>query len=195
MNEHLTPTNHVLATAELRATKPSRHDFALRQRQPITVVLDGVQSHYNQGAFFRLCDAFLVQRLVICGAAVTLHNRRFVQAAAGTHRWVPWELASDARSVVGLLRQAGHWIVALELSARSVTSEVLQPRFPAVLVMGGEASGVSQNVLDLADQTVAIPMLGMANSLNVATAGAILLHQMAGHLPSRADAAGVLSPL
>jgi len=195
MSEDGTETDHVLATSELRLTKPSRQDFAVSQRHPITVVLDGVQGHYNQGAFFRLCDAFLVQRLIICGAAVTLHNRRFVQAAAGTHRWVPWEIATDAHQVIHLLRQHGQWIVALELTARSITPAALQPRFPAVVVIGGESSGVAQNILDLADQAVAIPMLGMANSLNVATAGAILLHQITGHLTIQTDKRGALSPL
>ena len=186
MGEDSTETNHVLATSALRVPKLSRHDFVKSPRHPITVVLDGVQSHYNQGALFRLCDAFLVQRLIICGATVTPHNRRFTQAAAGTHHWVPWEIATDTRQAIHLLRQSGHWIVALELT-QSVTPAELRPRFPAVVVIGGEAGGVAQNVLSLADQTIAIPMLGMANSLNVATAGAILLHQMTGHLVSRVD--------
>ena len=50
------------------------------------------------------------------------------------------------------------------------------PVFPASLVLGGERSGVSSDVVEAADATVAIPMLGMANSLNVATAAAILLY-------------------
>lgn len=196
MSEDKTETDHVLVTQELRVTKPSRHDFALSQRHPITVVLDGVQGHYNQGALFRLCDAFLVHRLIICGATVTLHNRRFVQAAAGTHRWVPWEIAIDASQIIHSLRQAGHWIVASELTVRSITPAELRPRFPAVVVLGGEVSGVSQVVLDLSDEAVAIPMLGMANSLNVATAGAILLHQMTGHLVGQVgDQANVSSPV
>ena len=53
-------------------------------------MLDGVTQNYNIGAIFRLCDAFLVQELVICGAKVELHKRRLVQAAQGTQHWVPW---------------------------------------------------------------------------------------------------------
>ncbi len=53
------------------------------------------------------------------------------------------------------------------------------PRFPATLVLGGERSGVSPGVIEAADVVVAIPMLGMANSLNVATAAAILLYWLA----------------
>jgi tRNA G18 (ribose-2'-O)-methylase SpoU len=177
--------NHVLGTAELRRSKPERATFAARARNPITVVLDGVTGHYNIGAFFRLCDAFLVERLVICGSAVRLRNRKLVQAAAGTVRWVPWQQQTDAASFVRRAKAGGRFVVVVELTAESVSPQALRPRFPAVLVLGSESSGVSREVLECADQAVAIPMLGMANSLNVATAGAIMLHEL-----SRCDKPG-----
>ena len=75
-------------------------------------------------------------------------------------------------------KAAGHWIAVVELTSESVSPEALQPRCPAVLVLGGERDGVSDAVLACADQAVAIPMLGMANSLNVSTAAAIVLHDL-----------------
>jgi tRNA G18 (ribose-2'-O)-methylase SpoU len=170
--------DHVLVTAELRVSKPDRATFAARRRNKVTVVLDGVTGHYNIGAMFRLCDAFLVERLVICGSVVALRNRRFVQAAAGTERWVPWQEEADAAAFVRSAKTAGDWVVVVELTAGSVCPAALQPHFPAILVLGSERSGVSPEVLGCADQAVAIPMLGMANSLNVATAGAIVLHEL-----------------
>jgi tRNA G18 (ribose-2'-O)-methylase SpoU len=79
-----------LTTSDLRRAKATRDEFLLRPRRPITVVLDCVTPNYNIGAIFRLCDAFLVQKLVVCGAKVELHKRKLVQAAQGTQRWVPW---------------------------------------------------------------------------------------------------------
>ena len=73
-----------LTTPELRRTKATRDQFLLRPRRPITVVLDGVTHNYNIGAVFRLCDAFLVQELLICGTKADLRKRRLVQAAQGT---------------------------------------------------------------------------------------------------------------
>ena len=70
----------------------------------------------------------------------------------------------------------------VELTADSVSVAAMQPRFPAVLVLGNEHSGISPGVLARADQAIAIPMLGMANSLNVATACAIVLHALAQQL-------------
>jgi tRNA G18 (ribose-2'-O)-methylase SpoU len=179
--------DRVLSTPDLRQSKLSRADFANHARNPITVVLDGVRGNYNLGAVFRLCDAFLAERLIICGkeAPAMLRKRKLVQAAKGAQRWVPWQEEPDAAVVVRNAKAAGSWIAVVELTAESVPVMAMQPRYPAVLVLGGELSGVSQDVLACADQAVAIPMLGMANSLNVAAAGAIVLHELVRRLDPR----------
>jgi len=69
-----TNMRRALTTPELRRTEPARDEFLTQPRRPITVVLDGVTQNYNIGAIFRLCDAFLVQQLVICGTKVDLHK-------------------------------------------------------------------------------------------------------------------------
>jgi tRNA G18 (ribose-2'-O)-methylase SpoU len=175
------PQDRVLTKPELRESKPGRGDFAGQARNPITVVLDRVDGLYNIGALFRLCDALLVERLIICGeesVPALLRKRKLVQAAMGTHRWVPWQQEKDAVEVVRAAKAAGAWIAAAELTVESVPVTAMRPRFPALLVLGNERSGVSEGVLAYADQAVAIPMLGLANSLNVATAAAIVLYEM-----------------
>jgi tRNA G18 (ribose-2'-O)-methylase SpoU len=167
-----------LTTSELRRTKPSREEFLTQPRRPITVVLDGVTQNYNIGAIFRLCDAFLVQQLVICGTRVDLHKRRLVQAAQGTQHWVPWTERQHASDAVAEAKTLGAWIVIAEQTTASVRPEQLVVKFPACLVLGSEHSGVSPEAIEAADTVVAIPMLGMANSLNVATAAAILLYRL-----------------
>jgi tRNA G18 (ribose-2'-O)-methylase SpoU len=171
-------TMHVLKTAEIRSDRPDRVAFRAVDRLPVQVVLDSVQRAYNLGAIFRLCDAMLVERLIVCGAPVDCRNRRFLQAAQGAHRWVPWELADDTALAVTALKRQGSRIVVADLAIGSVPPERFEPAFPLCLVVGGEAGGVSQAVLDLADATVAVPMLGMVNSLNVATATAVVLYYL-----------------
>jgi tRNA G18 (ribose-2'-O)-methylase SpoU len=173
-------TNHILSKPELRQAKSGRAEFAAKVRNPITVILDGVSGLYNIGAMFRLCDAFLVERLIICGepTQALLRKRKLVKAAMGTQRWVPWQEAPDAATVVHAAKAAGHWIAVVELTAESVSPAAMSPRYPAVLMLGNEQSGVSPEVLACADQAIAIPMQGMANSLNVTTAAAIVLHEM-----------------
>ncbi len=165
-----------LTTPELRRTKPTRDAFLARPRRPITVVLDGVTQNYNIGAIFRLCDAFLVQQLVICGRKLELHKRRLVQAAQGTQHWVPWTEYQHASEAVADAKGRGAWVVVAEQTTGSVRPEQLVPVFPATLVLGGERNGVSSEVVQSSDAAVAVPMLGMANSLNVATGAAILLY-------------------
>jgi tRNA(Leu) C34 or U34 (ribose-2'-O)-methylase TrmL len=130
-----------LTTSDLRAAKATRDEFLLRPRRPITVVLDGVTQNYNTGAIFRLCDAFLVQELVVCGAKVELHKRKLVQAAQGIQRRVPWSERPHAREVVADAKARGAWVAVAERTTASVRPERVVPVFPAVLVLGGERSG------------------------------------------------------
>lgn len=109
-----------LTTSELRRTKIDRHEFLLRPRRPITVVLDGVTQNYNIGAIFRLCDAFLVQQLVICGAKVNLHKRKLVQAAQGTQHWVPWSERRYASETIAEAKVRGAWVIVAEQTTASV---------------------------------------------------------------------------
>lgn len=178
----------VLTKPQLRASKPSRGDFLDQPRRPIRVVLDGVTGSYNVGAIFRLCDAMVVERLIICGASFELRKRKLTQAAQGAQNWVPWTHVTTVDQSVAEARQDGYQIVAVELTSTSMRPEQLVPRFPLCLVIGGERSGVSSSVVEKADATIAIPMHGMSNSLNLATAAAIVLYEVSKHLRVDADA-------
>lgn len=180
----------VFSKAELRQSKPDRNAFSQVSRLPIMVVLDGVRQAYNIGAMFRLCDALLAERLVICGSDFQLRKRRLTQAAQGTQYWTPWSHEASAEQVVRDAKAAGYQIVAVELAAGSVPPEQLVAKFPVCLVLGGEHDGVSQEVLNLADAVVEIPMRGMANSINVSTAAAIVLYRISG----QAEAAAAKAP-
>jgi tRNA (guanosine-2'-O-)-methyltransferase len=170
------PRHLVSPTAELRRSKCDRDAFAAKPRLPIMVVLDRVTQAYNIGAIFRLCDAMLAERLVITGAQVDLRKRNLGQAACGTQFWTPWTQENSAVKAVIRAKADGYQIAAVELASNSVRPETFTPKFPLCLVLGGEFGGVSQEVLDLADAVIEIPMRGMANSINVSTAAAIVLY-------------------
>ena len=117
---------------------------------------------------------------------MNLHKRRLVQAAQGTQHWVPWTDRQHAADAVAEAKTLGAWVVVAEQTTASVRPEHLVPRFPACLVLGGERNGVSPEAIEAADAAVAIPMLGMANSLNVATAAAILLYWLSARFEGAA---------
>ena len=110
-----------LTTSDLRRTKATREEFLSRPRRPITVVLDGVSQNYNIGAIFRLCDAFLVQQLVICGTKVELHKRKLIQAAQGTQHWVRWSERQDAVEAIAEAKARGAWVVLAEQTTTAFT--------------------------------------------------------------------------
>lgn len=180
------PRHLITPTAELRRSKCDRAAFGAKPRLPIRLVLDRVTQAYNIGAMFRLCDAMLAERLVITGTDVDLTKRNLGQAACGTQNWTPWTQESSAVEAVLRARDDGYQIAVVELASNSVRLEAFAPKFPVCLVLGGEFDGVSQHVVDLADAVIEIPMRGMANSINVSTAAAIVLYE----LSRRAEAAG-----
>jgi tRNA (guanosine-2'-O-)-methyltransferase len=165
-----------LSTSEFRKPNLDRDAFLKRPRAPITVVLDRVKGARNIGSIFRLADAVLADRVLICGPKVDVRKRKLGEAAAGTQDWVPWDRAKTAAEVVADLKAAGVWVVAAHNSCGSSSVEQLTPAFPACLVLGSDKHGVSQDVVALADVVVRVPMLGMGNALNITSTAAILLH-------------------
>jgi tRNA G18 (ribose-2'-O)-methylase SpoU len=172
----------VLSKAELRAAKPDRSDFPARPRRPIRLILDGVVGNYNIGAVFRLCDAMLIERLTICAPRFELRKRRITQAAQGAQHWVPWEHVVSVEQAVAEARGEGYQIAVAELTSTSIPPTDYRPQFPLCVVIGGERSGVTPAIASTADVALAIPMLGMANSLNLATAAAIILYEVCKHV-------------
>ena len=182
-----TEARHLVSTtAELRRSKCDRSAFVAKPRLPIRVVLDRVTQAYNIGAMFRLCDAMLAERLIITGVEVDLSKRNLGQAACGTQHWTPWSQEKSAADAVLGARDDGYQIAVVELASNSIPPEAFMPKFPLCLVLGGEFDGVAQDVVDLADAVIEIPMRGMANSINVSTAAAIVLYE----LSRRAEAVG-----
>ena len=147
------------------------------------MVLDGVSYLPNIGTMFRLCDAFRVERLYVCGFDLQPHKRRLVTAAAGTLGWVPWESRPDAASVVRESRAKGYRVAAIELAEDSVPPEAIGSDALLCLVIGAENHGVSAEVLALADLRVELPSDGLGGSINLTTAAAIVLYVVSRRYP------------
>jgi len=152
-------------------------------RRPVRVLLDGVNHLANIGTMFRLCDAFRVERLYVCGFDLKPYKRKLVKAAAGTLPWVPWEVCEYAANTVRESKEAGYFVVAVEMSETSVPPRQLQSNAPICLVLGAECQGISQSVLELADQCIGIPTDGIGGSINLTTAAAIVLYEISQRFP------------
>lgn len=145
---------------------------------PVVVLLENVRSLYNVGAFFRTADAVRLRRLILGGITGHPPQRMISKTALGAEETVRWEHTWNARETVCSLRDAGYEIAAIETSVHAVDLFEWQPRFPVCILFGHEADGLTPETAALADTHVRIPMLGRKHSLNVATAGGVVLYEL-----------------
>lgn len=168
-----------LNAKQLRKTKPINNEDKLIKKNPIYFVLDNLWDTYNIGSIFRLADAVAVEKVYICGGSEYPPNSRIHKAAVGTEEWVSWEKATNTNEIVTKLQSEGVQIVAVEQDSRSIPSSLLATKlnFPIAIVVGNETTGVSKDVLDMADVIVELPMFGVNKSLNVWGTAAIIAYK------------------
>ena len=147
-------------------------------RLPVSVLLENVRSMYNVGAFFRTADAAGLEGLYLAGITACPPKNAIRKTALGAEETVRWEHGRDARALLERLRARRYEIAAVETSLRAVDLFDWAPAFPVCLVFGHEVEGISPHVAELCDTHVRIPMLGRKHSLNVATAGGVVIYEL-----------------
>jgi len=147
-------------------------------RLPVAVVLDSVRSLYNVGAFFRTADAVRLDVLHLTGLTGCPPRREIAKTALGAESVVPWARHECAVALLDDLRTDGYEIAAVETRDRAVDLFDWRPAFPVCLIFGHEVDGIGHEVLERCDTLVRIPMLGHKRSLNVATAGGVVLFEL-----------------
>ncbi len=150
---------------------------------PFLAVLDRPEKPGNLGAILRTADAAGVDGVIVCGG-VDVHNPNVVRASLGTLFTVPVAEATDA-AAISWLRQQGVRLVATTPDA-VVPYTAVDLTGPVAVVMGSEAEGLNAQWLAAADVRVVIPMFGQADSLNLATATALILYEVVRQRASQA---------
>ncbi|MBV6434418.1 MAG: tRNA (guanosine(18)-2'-O)-methyltransferase [Bryobacteraceae bacterium] len=144
---------------------------------PVSVLLDNVRSLYNVGSFFRTADAVRLERLFLCGITGRPPKKAITKTALGSEETVRWE-HGEACELLESMRAREVEIAAIETSIPAVDLFDWRPRFPVCVVFGHEVDGIRSEVLELCDTHIRIPMLGSKHSLNVATAGGVVLYEL-----------------
>jgi tRNA G18 (ribose-2'-O)-methylase SpoU len=145
---------------------------------PVAVLLDNVRSMYNVGAFFRTADAAGLEKLYLSGITAKPPKRAITKTALGAEETVPWEHDWDPLATAQAMRERGYELAAIETSVHAVDLFDWQPRFPVCLIFGHEVEGIRPELAALCDTHVRIPMLGSKHSLNVATAGGVVIYEL-----------------
>lgn len=170
-----------LNSKQLRKTKPINGEDKAIKRNPIYLVMDNVIDTYNIGSMFRLADAIAAEKVYICGPEAEYPpNSRIHKAAVGTEEWVKWEKVDNVLQVIQVLKEKGVQIIAVEQDKQSIPFSLLTTHIlpPVAIVVGHETTGVSKEVLDLADVIVELPMFGVNKSLNVWGSAAIISYKV-----------------
>ena len=145
---------------------------------PVRVLLENVRSLYNVGAFFRTCDAAGAEMLELCGITGRPPDKQIHKTALGAEDSIRWRHHANPIELAGELRAAGYEIAAVETSLHAVDLFDWQPSFPVCVVFGNEVEGIHPDLSRLCDTHVRIPMLGTKHSLNVATAGGVVIYEL-----------------
>ena len=150
------------------------------EKLPVTVVLDNVRSEMNVGSVFRTADAFLIERICLCGFTPQPPKAEIHKTALGAEDSVAWQHFPTALDAVRELKGEGYTICAIEQVHDSVSLE----RFnvgrgeKVAIVLGNEVKGVAQEVVDASDVCVEIPQAGTKHSLNISCCAAIVMWQI-----------------
>jgi len=147
----------------------------LAMRQPdLTVCLEEVHKPHNLAAMIRTCDAVGIHDVhAVWPESMRMNNH----AAKGSHYWVKVNRHETIAEAVTTLRDQGMQVLATHLSDRAVDFRAIDYTRPTAILFGAEKRGITPEALALADQDIIIPMVGMAQSLNVSVASALILYE------------------
>jgi tRNA G18 (ribose-2'-O)-methylase SpoU len=157
--------------------RKSIHEFKESGKAPLILVLDNVRSLNNVGSVFRTADAFLVERIYLCGITAQPPHRDIQKTALGATESVDWKYVEDTIEAIGLLQKDGVKVICIEQVERSVSLQEFQLERESryALVFGHEINGVQQSVIDASDACIEIPQFGTKHSFNISISAGIVL--------------------
>ena len=155
-------------------------DFRRQNKMPIVLVLDNIRSGLNTGSIFRTADAFLLEKLVLCGITAQPPHREILKTALGSTESVAWTYTDSTVEAVKALKNEGYQVFAIE---QTTTKTWLQdfdpmPEEKYAFILGNEVDGVDDEALTACDGTIEIPQYGTKHSLNVAVAAGIVVWEV-----------------
>ncbi|WP_274475062.1 RNA methyltransferase [Mangrovimonas aestuarii] len=152
-------------------------EFKQTDKTPIIVVLDNIRSLNNIGSVFRTSDAFLVEKIYLCGITATPPNKDIHKTALGSTESVTWEYSENTIDVITKLKANGVKVISIEQAENAIMLNDFSPEPGATyaLVFGNEVKGVAQNVVSESDMVIEIPQYGTKHSLNISVSAGVVI--------------------
>ncbi len=157
--------------------RKSIEDFKKSEKTPLILVLDDIRSLHNIGSVFRTADAFLIEKIYLCGITAIPPNKEIHKTALGATETVAWEHQENVLEVIEKLKKENVITLAIE----QVESAIFLQNFEVkkgekyALVFGNEVHGVSQEAVALCNGSIEIPQLGTKHSLNISVSAGIVV--------------------
>ena len=152
-------------------------EFKSAEKTPLIIILDNIRSLNNIGSVFRTSDAFLVEKIYLCGITAKPPHNDIRKTALGSTETVDWEYAEHTLDVVEKLKAEGLKIISIEQAERATMLDSFQPETNQkyALVFGNEVKGVAQDVVDASDLVLEIPQFGTKHSLNISVSCGVVV--------------------
>ncbi len=150
--------------------------FHKADKTPVVVVLDNIRSLNNIGSVFRTADAFLIEKIYLCGITARPPHKDIHKTALGATESVAWEYAEDAQELIKKLREDYYCLAVEQTEQATLLNEFsVQEETKYALVFGNEVKGVSQEVVNECHGALEIPQFGTKHSLNISVSAGIVL--------------------
>ncbi|MEZ4858831.1 MAG: RNA methyltransferase [Flavobacteriaceae bacterium] len=155
----------------------SSSEFKNSEKTPLSIILDNVRSLNNIGSVFRTADAFLIEKIYLCGITATPPHKDITKTALGATDSVAWEYAKSTLEVISILKKEGVEIVSIEQAENTMSlfDFKLNKNKKYAFVFGNEVKGVSQEVVNASTFVVEIPQYGTKHSLNISVSVGVVI--------------------
>lgn len=161
-------------------------EFKNTKKTPIIIVLDNIRSLNNIGSVFRTSDAFLIEKIYLCGITAQPPHKDIHKTALGSTETVAWEYVENTIELVKKLQTENIIVCSIEQAenATMLNNFKPEPDQKYALVFGNEVKGVQQEVVTASDVVLEIPQFGTKHSLNISVSCGLVVWDVFSKLQS-----------
>lgn len=154
--------------------------FKQSEKTPLIVILDNIRSLNNIGSVFRTSDAFLIEKIYLCGITAKPPHKDIHKTALGSTDTVAWEYVESTIVLVEKLKSENVQVLSIEQAenATMLNEFSLKPDTKYAIVFGNEVKGVQQDVVNASNVVIEIPQYGTKHSLNISVSAGVVIWDM-----------------